>query len=40
MEIIDKIVKSVSEPKQKNVLWLNPTTKNRLIYTSKGWIKI
>lgn len=40
MEIIDKIVKQTTEPKQKNVLWLNPKIKQMSIYSSNGWIKI
>jgi hypothetical protein len=40
MKIIDKIVISAIEPQQTNVLWLNPKTKEKCIYSTNGWINI
>ena len=37
MKIIDKIVKQTTEPKQKNVLWLNPKTGELKIFGNNGW---
>ena len=40
MKATDKIVISVIEPQQTNVLWLNPETKEKRIYSTNGWINI
>lgn len=37
MKITDKIVTSVTPPKQTNVLWHNPETGKLKIFGSKGW---
>ena len=37
MEIIDKIIKQTTEPKYKNVLWLNPETGELKMFGNNGW---
>ena len=37
MQIIDKIITSVTQPQQTNVMWHNPDTGEFKIFGSKGW---
>lgn len=37
MKIIDKIVTSVTQPQQTNVMWHNPDTGEFKIFGGRGW---
>ena len=37
MKITDKIVTSIAQPQQTNVLWHNPKTEELKMFDNKGW---